>query len=52
MFYHYAIFLQKLQPKIFLFENVRGLLSHDGEKIPDALPKMFKKAEEIVKAQL
>ena len=29
LFYHYAVFLQKLQPKMFLFENVRGLLSHD-----------------------
>ncbi len=29
MFYYYAIFLRKLQPKMFLFENVRGLLSHD-----------------------
>lgn len=32
MFYHYATFLHKLQPKIFLFENVRGLLTHDGGK--------------------
>jgi len=30
LFYHYAIFLEKLQPKMFLFENVRGLLTHDG----------------------
>lgn len=30
MFYHYATFLHKLQPKMFLFENVKGLLSHDG----------------------
>ncbi len=29
MFYHYATFLDKLQPKLFLFENVRGLLTHD-----------------------
>lgn len=29
MFYHYATFLNKLQPKMFLFENVKGLLSHD-----------------------
>ena len=29
MFYHYATFLHKLQPKMFLFENVKGLLSHD-----------------------
>lgn len=30
LFYHYAVFLQKLQPKTFLFENVRGLLTHDN----------------------
>ncbi|HBO65434.1 MAG TPA: DNA (cytosine-5-)-methyltransferase [Clostridiales bacterium] len=30
MFYHYATFLEKLQPKMFLFENVRGLLTHDN----------------------
>ena len=29
LFYHYAIFLEKLQPKMFLFENVKGLTSHD-----------------------
>lgn len=29
MFYHYATFLHKLQPKMFLFENVKGLLTHD-----------------------
>ncbi|MBU0278661.1 DNA cytosine methyltransferase [Gemella sp. zg-570] len=29
MFYHYAVFLNKLQPKMLLFENVKGLLSHD-----------------------
>ena len=29
LFYHYAVFLHKLQPKTFLFENVRGLLTHD-----------------------
>ena len=30
LFYHYAVFLQQLKPKAFLFENVRGLASHDG----------------------
>ena len=29
LFYHYALFLKKLRPKTFLFENVRGLLTHD-----------------------
>lgn len=32
MFYHYATFLNKLQPKMFIFENVRGLLTHDKGK--------------------
>lgn len=29
MFYHYAKFLNKLQPEMFLFENVKGLVTHD-----------------------
>ncbi len=29
LFYHYALFLKQLQPKMFLFENVKGLLTHD-----------------------
>ena len=29
LFYHYAVFLKQLRPKMFLFENVRGLLTHD-----------------------
>lgn len=29
MFYYYAEILQELKPKMFLAENVRGLVSHD-----------------------
>lgn len=32
MFYHYAEFLHQLLPKMFLFENVKGLLNHDKGK--------------------
>ena len=32
LFYHYTVFLEKLQPKMFLFEYVRGLLTHDNGK--------------------
>lgn len=42
MFYHYATFLHKLQPKIFLFENVRGLLSHDRGKTYQTILNIFK----------
>ncbi|MEG1141032.1 MAG: DNA (cytosine-5-)-methyltransferase [Clostridia bacterium] len=29
MFYYYSIFLKKLMPKMFLAENVKGLVTHD-----------------------
>lgn len=44
LFYHYAIFLEKLQPKMFLFENVRGLLSHDKGRTYKTITTIFKQA--------
>lgn len=44
LFYHYAIFLEKLQPKMFLFENVRGLLTHDGGKTYQTMLNIFEAA--------
>ncbi|MGL5955114.1 MAG: DNA cytosine methyltransferase, partial [Brevinema sp.] len=44
LFYHYAIFLEKLQPKMFIAENVKGLVSHDKGK---TLETMIKSFEEI-----
>lgn len=41
MFYHYATFLHKLQPKIFLFENVRGLLTHDKGRTYQTILDIF-----------
>lgn len=41
MFYHYATFLRKLQPKIFLFENVKGLLTHDDGKTYKTICDIF-----------
>ena len=41
MFYHYATFLHKLQPKMFLFENVKGLLSHDKGKTYQTILNIF-----------
>lgn len=32
MFYYYATFLDKLQPKAFIFENVKGLRNHDNKR--------------------
>jgi DNA (cytosine-5)-methyltransferase 1 len=44
LFYHYAIFLQKLQPKMFLFENVRGLLTHDKGRTYTTITNIFEQA--------
>lgn len=41
MFYHYATFLEKLQPRMFLFENVRGLLTHDHGKTYQTILGIF-----------
>ena len=44
LFYHYAFFLQKLQPKMFLFENVRGLLTHDKGRTYETITHIFEQA--------
>jgi len=41
LFYHYAKFLEQLQPKMFLFENVRGLLSHDKGNTYKTISNIF-----------
>ena len=41
LFYHYAVFLHKLQPKTFLFENVRGLLTHDKGRTYQTMLDIF-----------
>ena len=41
LFYHYALFLEKLQPKMFLFENVKGLLSHDNGQTYQTILDIF-----------
>ncbi len=49
LFYHYAMFLHKLQPKMFLFENVRGLLTHDKGKTFTTMVDIFKDEGYMVK---
>ena len=44
LFYHYAVFLKKLKPKMFLFENVRGLLNHDHGRTYKTICDIFQGA--------
>jgi DNA (cytosine-5)-methyltransferase 1 len=41
LFYHFAVFLEKLRPKTFLFENVRGLLTHDCGRTYNTILDIF-----------
>ena len=52
LFYHYAVFLEKLQPKMFLFENVKGLLTHDGGKTYSTILDIFEKAGYEIKKEV
>lgn len=52
LFYHYAVFLRKLQPKVFLFENVRGLLSHDHGRTYETIRKIFEEEGYVVKKEV
>ena len=53
LFYHYAMFLEKLQPKMFLFENVKGLLTHDRGKTYKTILDIFERAGyTITKSQI
>lgn len=41
LFYYYAQILSQLMPKVFLAENVRGLVSHDGGRTLSLMLKVF-----------
>lgn len=48
LFYHYAKFLKQLQPKMFLFENVRGLLTHDKGRTYQIITEIFEKQGYVI----
>lgn len=52
LFYHYAIFLEKLQPKMFLFENVKGLLTHDYGKTYKTMLDIFENSGYSIQKQV
>ncbi|NFM16726.1 DNA (cytosine-5-)-methyltransferase [Clostridium sporogenes] len=41
LFYYYAEILRQLKPKMFLAENVKGLVSHDGGKTLSTMINVF-----------
>ena len=41
LFYEYARIIQETQPKVFIYENVRGLTTHDNGKTWEKIKKVF-----------
>ena len=43
LFYEYERLIREIQPKVFIFENVQGLLKHDNGHTWDVIQNVFKK---------
>lgn len=41
LFYEYARLIQEIQPKVFIYENVRGLLNHDSGNTWETMQQVF-----------
>lgn len=41
LFYDYARLVQEIKPKVFLYENVPGMLNHDGGKTWQVISRVF-----------
>lgn len=41
LFYEYARLIQEIQPKVFIYENVRGLLNHDDGNTWEIMQQVF-----------
>lgn len=52
LFYSYAKILEELKPKVFLAENVRGLVSHDGGKTLKTMIDVFSEIGYNVKYEI
>ena len=41
LFYEYARLVEEIQPKVFIYENVTGMLKHDGGRTWDVIQNIF-----------
>lgn len=45
LFYHYATLIKDMQPKVFIYENVLGLTTHDSGKTWEKIKEVFQELE-------
>ena len=43
LFYDYARLIKEISPKVFIYENVKGLLTHDKKRTWEIIDNIFKK---------
>ena len=43
LFYDYARLIKEISPKVFIYENVKGLLTHDKKKTWEIISNIFKR---------
>lgn len=52
LFYDYARLIKEINPKAFIFENVTGLLNHDGGKTWEIISGVFNELNYDIKMQI
>lgn len=52
LFYEYARLIKEIRPKVFIYENVRGLLSHDDGNTWAVMQEVFKELDYNFKFEL
>lgn len=52
LFYDYARLIKEIQPKAFIFENVTGLLNHDGGRTWEIIKDTFESLNYKIKMQI
>lgn len=52
LFYDYARLVKEIKPKVFIYENVRGLLSHDSGKTWAVMKEIFDSLQYDIYAQV
>lgn len=52
LFYDYARLVKEIKPKVFIYENVRGLLTHDKKKTWKVIQEIFKSLDYTIHFQV
>jgi DNA (cytosine-5)-methyltransferase 1 len=52
LFYDYARLIKEIRPKFFIFENVTGLLNHDGGKTWNVISAVFESLEYHISSEI